>query len=44
MHDNYLAQVGYSKLLSLSDIRALDDLRTKEFGSLNSHLKVMIQK
>lgn len=44
MHDNYLAQVGYSKLLSLSDIRALDDLRTKEFGSLNSHLKVMVQK
>lgn len=44
MYDNYLVQVGYSKLFLLSDIRALDDLRAKEFGSLNSHGKVMVQK
>lgn len=44
MYDNYLARVGCSRLLLTSDIKTLDSLRAKEFGSLNSHGKVMVQK
>ena len=44
MYDNYLARVGYSRLLLESDIKTLDNLRVKEFGRLNSHGKVMLQE
>lgn len=44
MYDNYLARVGYSRLPLESDIKTLDSLRSKEFGRLNSHGKVMLQE